>query len=117
MSTFNYSDEYIYNSCHSYKRAKERAGLSRKRAERMIELARVRGIECDDCSWSLDKQFLENKSDEGTKAVAYNGYCFILDRETLSCITMFGLPKHFGKKKTFYGSKNRDYRGKYEFAN
>ena len=48
MRTDSFTDEYIYNSCHSYKRAKERAGLSRKRAERMIELARVRGIECDD---------------------------------------------------------------------
>ena len=116
MRTDSFTDEYIYNSCHSYKRAKERAGLSRKRAERLIELARVRGIECDDCSWSLDRHFLEHKSDEDTKAVAYNGYCFILDRETLSCITMFDLPKHFGKKKTFYGSKDRDYRKEYELA-
>ena len=116
MSTFNYSDEYIYNSCHSYRRCKERAGLSRKRAERMIELARERGIECDDCSWSIDKHFLEHKSDSVTKAVAYNGYCFILDRESLACITMFSLPKYFGKKKTFYGSKDRDFRMEYEMV-
>ena len=116
MNTFNFSEEYVFNSCHSYKRAKERAGLPRKRAERMIELARTRGMEYTDCSWSIDKHFLERKSDEETKAVAYNGYCFILNRETLACITMFALPKHFGKKKTFYGAKDADYRQEYDIA-
>ena len=116
MSTFNYLEENIQNSRHSYKRAKERAGLPKKRADRMIELARERGIESEDCTWSLDKQFLEHKSDEVTKAVAYNGYCFILNRQTLVCITIFELPKHFGKKKTFYSRNNKDYVSEYDIA-
>ena len=71
MSTFNLSEEYIYNSCHSYERAKERAGLKRKRAERMIELARVRGKSYEECSWSMDKRYLYKKSDDETIAL----YC------------------------------------------
>ena len=107
MSTFPYTEEHIYNSRHSYDRAKERAGLNRKRAEKMIGLARVRGIEYEDCSWSLDKRYLQIRTDDKTKAVAYNGYCFIFNRETLQCVTMYSLPKRFGKKKTFYYTGKR----------
>ncbi len=106
-------EEYIYNSCHSYIRAKQRAGLNRKRAERMIDLARKRGIESDECSWAIDKRFLDRKSDVYTKAVAYNGYCFIFDRNSYECVTIFPLPKCFGKKKTFYKSSCKDYMLKY----
>ena len=41
------------------------------------------------------------------KAIAYNGFCFIFDRETNTCITMYGLPPYFGKKKTFYKQEGR----------
>lgn len=116
MRGLNSSEEYIYNSCHSYSRAKERAGLNRKRAEKMIERARFRGIGYEDCTWSLDKKFLLRKTDDETKALAYNGYCFIFDRESLQCITMFPLPKHFGKKKTFYYSDNENYSTSCELA-
>ena len=114
MSTFNLSEEYIYNSCHSYERAKERAGLKRKRAERMIELARVRGKSYEECSWSMDKRYLYKKSDDETIALAYNGYCFIFSRENQACITIIDLPKRFGRKKTFYSSK-RDYTADYAY--
>ena len=109
MSTFNFSEdlseEYIYNSCHSYVRAKERAGLKRERAERMIGLARVRGKSYEECTWSLDRKYLYKKTDDETIALAYNGYCFIFSRDTKQCITIIDLPKRFGKKKTFYAGK------------
>ena len=108
MRSLKSSSEYIENSHHSYVRAKERAGLSRKRAERLMELARYRGIGYEDCKWRLDKDYLMNRTGDGAKAVAYNGYCFILDSETLECITMYSLPRHFGKKKTFYASGNKE---------
>jgi hypothetical protein len=100
--------ENAENTHHSYVRAKERAGLSRKRAERLMELARYRGIGYEDCKWRLDKEFLMTRTGDGAKAVAYNGYCFILNSETLECITMYSLPKHFGKKKTFYEAGNKN---------
>ncbi|MBQ8947740.1 MAG: hypothetical protein IJ058_13170 [Lachnospiraceae bacterium] len=96
------------NSCHSIGRAKERAGLSRKKAEKMMNLARERGIGFEDCRWSLDRTFLLNRTNDVAVALAFNGYCFIFRRGTAECITMYQLPNHFGKKKTFYGS-NRAY--------
>ncbi len=108
MGTLSYTEEYFFNSRHSYDRAKERAGLNRKRAEKMIGLARDRGIEYEDCSWSLDKRFLQMRTDDRTKAVAFNGFCFIFDRETLKCVTLYPLPKSFGKKKTFFYREKRD---------
>lgn len=91
-----------YDSRHSIYRAKERMGISEKRAIRMFDLARRRGIRSIDCKWSVDRRFLEIKSSEEVEAIAFNGYCFILDRMTMNCITMFPLPKDFGKKKTYY---------------
>ena len=95
------------NTHHSINRAKERAGLNKKKAEKMIELARERGIGYEECKWSLDRNFLISRTTDTTVAIAYNGYCFIFDRETCNCITMYLLPKSFGKKKTFYQSGKR----------
>lgn len=102
MSNTNYSGWLWEDSKHSVNRAKERAGMNRKKALKMMELARKRGITSDECKWSLDKKFLGSRSDANTIAVAFNGYCFIMERATMNCITMYRLPKHFGKKKTFY---------------
>lgn len=90
------------DSQHSLDRAKERAGLNEKRARKMMERARKRGIRSEQCRWTVDRTFLESKCNEKAEAVAYNGYCFILQRQTLHCITVFALPKNFGKKKTYY---------------
>ena len=76
--------------------------MSRKKALKMMELARKRGITSEECRWSLDKKYLESRSDADVIAVAFNGYCFIMERSTMNCITMYRLPKRFGKKKTFY---------------
>lgn len=105
------------NTYHSINRAKERAGLNRKKAEKMMQLARERGIGFEDCRWSIDRNFLLMRTNESCKAIAYNGYCFIFDMETCNCITMYPLPRSFGRKKTFYnntGNKRNIYR--YELA-
>ena len=95
------------DSQHSIERAKERAGFNEKRARKMMSLARNRGIRSQDCRWSVDRKFLESKCNEEVEAVAFNGYCYILERQTMHCITVFALPKDFGKKKTYYDSRNR----------
>ena len=98
------------DSKHSLDRVKERAVLNEKRARKMIELARKRGVRSEQCRWTVDRTFLESKCNDEIEAVAYNGYCFILQRQTLHCITVFALPKDFGKKKTYYGNNEcRDY--------
>lgn len=99
---------------HSINRAKERAGLNRKKAEKMINLARERGQVFEDCRWSLDRRFLLTRTNEEALAVAYNGYCFIFSRQTADCITMYPLPKHFGKKKTFYSESQRKQPSRYD---
>ncbi len=92
---------------HSISRAKERAGYNRKKAVKMMDLARTRGVRSEECRWSVDRKFLESKSDEQVVAVAFNGFCFVLDRDTMHCITMFSLPKCFGQKKTYYKSNDK----------
>lgn len=91
----------IHATDHSLKRAKERTGMNRKRAGRQVELAFERGLRSSDCSYSIDRKFLEHKSDrkKGVEAVAFNGVCYILDSINGRCITLFPLPNGFGKKK------------------
>lgn len=107
MKNVNYAGWLWEDSEHSLNRAKERGGWNRKKALKMMELARKRGITSEECTWSLDRKFLDSRTDEDTIAVAYNGYCFIMERETMNCITMYKLPKHFGKKKTFYKATSK----------
>lgn len=102
------------NTYHSLSRAKERAGLSRKKAEKMMSLARERGIGFEDCKWSVDRTYLVQKSTAGKKALAFNGFCFIFDVDTYECITMFPLPKCFGKKKTFFAESDRKKNARFE---
>lgn len=111
MEGINNSGWLTEDSVHSYNRAKERGGMSRKKAFKMMSLARERGITSESCRWSLDRNFLARRTNEVSLAIAYNGYCFIMDRMTMNCITIYPLPKHFGKKKTFYKTA---YEGFYE---
>ena len=104
----NISGWLLEDSNHSYRRAKERAGLNKKRATKMMELAKHRGITSEGCRWSDDRKFLESRTNDEAIAMAFNGYCFIFERMTMNCITLFALPRCFGKKKTYY-SLNRCY--------
>lgn len=106
MEGINYSGWLLEDSKHSIERAKERGGLNRKKALKLMELAKKRGITCSDCTWSIDRNFLECRTNDKCIAIAYNGYCFVMDRDTMNCITMYPLPKYFGKKKTFYRDNN-----------
>lgn len=102
--------EYDSNiqTMHYISRSKLRGGLNSKRAIRMAELAWSRGYRIKECRWSEDKKYLLKKSNEDIEAVAYNGFCFLFNRTDLKCITVYKLPKDFGKKKTkYYKCKNR----------
>lgn len=95
------------NTQHCLDRMKERVGCNPKGAKRMLNLARERGVRYEDCRWSIDRRFLESKTDEYTEAIAYNGYCFIMEKSTQKCITVYSLPKYFGKKKVFYRNERK----------
>ena len=117
MEELLYMDYYNYNcTTHSIVRAKERAGLNRKKATKMIEVAKIRGIHSEECTWSVDRRFLESRTNDVTFAVAYNGYCFIYLRENQKCLTMYRLPKNFGQKKTQYKSNMKKNKNVFEYC-
>lgn len=103
------------DSWTSIARAKDIAGLNRKRAIKLMDLARERGITSDQCRWSADRQFLERRTTEKKVALAFNGYCFIMERASMNCITIQKLPKYFGRKKTYYRERRSESR-QYELS-
>ena len=96
--------EYYNNiqTMHYINRSKSRGGINSKRATRMAELAWRRGCRTNECRWSEDRKYLLKKSNEEIEAIAYNGFCFLFSKSDLKCITVYKLPKDFGRKKTKY---------------
>ncbi len=83
---------------HCAERAKERIGIKKKKkTERLVHLALERGVTAETCKRSADRKFLEDRSRNNTQAIAFNGCCYIMDKETLSCVTIYKLPNWFGK--------------------
>lgn len=90
-------------SIHSLKRAKERAGLNEKAAEKQIARA-MRDGKCADAFSSWERSYLEKEAYGDCVAVAYSGFCYIVNSDGL-CVTMYPLPVWFGKKKQFDGKE------------
>lgn len=95
---------------HSIERAKDRCNLKNvKSAERFIERAIERGKRAEDCK-SWEKSYLVREARNGCVAIAYNGFCYIINNEG-KCVTVYKLPKWFGKRKHFDGKERiRDYK-------
>ncbi len=94
---------------HSLEKMKERKGIKAKKAARQLSNAIQRGKTYLDFS-SMERQYLENKEKADCRAIAYDGFCFILN-ENNSCVTLYPLPKWFGRKKHFVGKTAiRNYR-------
>lgn len=84
---------------HSRERANERLSVKNTREFlRRVDLAFTRGKRAEDLNRSLDRKYLANRSTEDREAVAFNGVCYIFDRETALCVTVFPLPHAFGRK-------------------
>lgn len=92
-----------YASIHSLNRAKQRAGLNEKVAERQIARA-MRDGKCADAFTSWEKSYLEKEGYDDCTAIAYAGYCYIVNSKGF-CVTMYPLPVWFGKKKRFDGKE------------
>lgn len=86
---------------HSLVRAKDRLNLNEQKAERLINQAIKKGKRANEFS-SWERRFLEQECGDGSEAIAYNNYCYIIN-ENGFCITMYPLPAWFGKKKRFDG--------------
>lgn len=87
-------------SCHSLKRAKERFGFNRKYAASVIENGIQRGRAACSFRPGAEKEWLECRSQRGFEALAYNGLCIIVSPEG-NCVTVYELPRWFGKKVRF----------------
>lgn len=97
-------------SIHSLERARERCNLKNDEvAVRSIDLAYERGRSAGDLA-SWERNYLLSKSQGNCSAVAYNNYCYIMS-DTGVCVTVYELPRWFGRKKHFDGkARIRDYR-------
>lgn len=90
---------------HYLDRAKERAGLNEKKAEKILQTVIIRGTTANECKWSSDRKFMMNRESDNARAYAYNGMCYILNENLDVCITVVELPRDFGKKKSGYAHK------------
>ena len=100
---------------HSIERMKERRGINAKKAEKRIKQAILRGKSFSKFS-SREREYLRHYEANGCRALAYDGFCYIISEEN-KCITLFALPEWFLQKKRFIGKKKiRDYR-KYVLIN
>ena len=94
---------------HCIDRAKERAGINEKKAERMVALAMERGKTADAFT-SWERNYLKGEETDECIAVAFAGFCYLISYSG-ECITMYPLPAWFGKKKHFNGKERiRDYK-------
>lgn len=86
---------------HSILRTEERANLTRESSIKMIIRAQERGRGAENYP-SKEREYLNQKSKNGLRAVVYADYCFIFS-ESDKCITMYHLPAWFGKKGKYDG--------------
>lgn len=100
-------------SHHSLKRAKERLGFNRKYAASVIENGIRRGQPACNFRPGAEKKWLERRSQQGCEALAYNGLCIIVSPDG-NCVTVYELPRWFGKKVRF-DRRNRRIRNRVRY--
>lgn len=95
---------------HGIERVKERCNLKSKRtAEKNINRALQKGKRAEEYT-SWERAYLSKEAHGNCTALAYNGFCYILN-ESGACLTAYALPVWFGKKKHFDGKERiRDYK-------
>ena len=92
---------------HALQRTYERTGFNIETSERFIHNAIRRGKPAD-AFCSREREYLQSKESKcGCWTAVYNTFCFIFN-DVGDCITMYPLPKWFGKKL---------YDGKHEIRN
>lgn len=95
---------------HSIDRAMERCNYRNWHdAEKNIARALQNGKRAEDFT-SRERKFLSNEAHNNCIALAYNGFCYIVN-EHGACVTLYSLPTWFGKKEYYDGkSKIRNIR-------
>ena len=94
-------EELFFATPHAVKRAKERRGYNAKRALNWIKKALERGRDYTFYT-ARERDYLREEGKGDCFALAYDGFCFILDQRGV-CVTLYELPRDFGRKKPYVG--------------
>lgn len=98
---------------HSVERVCERQNIkSKAKAMRKIQKALERGSGAE-CFQSWERKYMEEKKKGNCSPIAYDQYCYIVSEDGI-CVTVFSLPKYFGKRKHFDGKEKIRNVKKYE---
>lgn len=92
-----------FTTKHCIDRMKDRLGVNTHKAEKRISDAIERGLTAEAFS-SWERSFLAKEAHGDCTALAYNGYCYIINANNV-CVTLYPLPAWFGKKKHFDGKE------------
>jgi hypothetical protein len=87
----------------SLEQLKNQTGINRKKATTYIKKAIQRGKGAESFT-SWERRYLKDGVSNGYRAVAYDGYCYIISSDGV-CVTLYPLPRWFGKKKRFDGKE------------
>lgn len=80
----------VKNTHHAYIRAKERIGITKKEAERLIKEAYFSGVSVNALNDCPIKRFLARKAHYRRKRIKiYKGYVFVFCSTSTKCITMY----------------------------
>jgi hypothetical protein len=93
-----------FTSNHAVTRATERTGFSNeKTSTRFIKNALERGYGADQFT-GKERDYLLGVTSNGRRAIVYNSFCHIVSPDNC-CITVFSVPKWFGK--TVFSGKEK----------
>lgn len=95
---------------HSIERVMERRSIKNVRtAEKNIARAIQNGKRAENFT-SLEHTFLSKEGRDNCTAIAYNGFCYIVNKNG-ACVTVYPLPVWFGRRQHFRGKEPiRDFR-------
>jgi len=83
---------------HALQRTSKRTGFNTRASGRFIANAIERGKNAEAFA-SKEREYLRKReAEQGCETVVYNDYCFIIG-DGGYCVTMFRVPKWFGKKQ------------------
>lgn len=98
---------------HCVERINERQSIkSNARAMRKVQKAVERGSGAE-CFHSWERKYMENRKKGNCSPIAYDQFCYIISEDGV-CVTLFPLPKNFGRRKHFDGKEKIRNVKKYE---
>lgn len=86
---------------HCLERIRKRVNLSNSAACKFVSRAVLYGNTAEEFS-SAERSYLQNLSCNGSYALVYSDFCFIFSEDEV-CITVYHVPKWFGKRSKYIG--------------